>query len=72
MTRREWENTSNMYTGHSNEGIMSMALFKWKKSKLLHAEDPTLKDLSDALKKVKLDSHVICQVYDVCCIPHNG
>ncbi|CAG2223917.1 unnamed protein product [Mytilus edulis] len=66
MTRRQWDNTLDMYDGHSMEGIMSMALVKWKeskKSKLLDAMNPTLKDLSDALEKVELDSHVICQVF---------
>lgn len=62
MTTRQWENTSYMYGSHSCEGIMSMALVKWKYSKLSNCEDPSLKDLSEALRKTNLNNHLICQV----------
>ncbi|CAG2236741.1 unnamed protein product [Mytilus edulis] len=63
MTTRQWENTVDLYGGHSREGIMSMALVKWKESKLSDFEEPTLKDLTDALAEVNLDKHAICQVF---------
>ncbi|XP_071122541.1 uncharacterized protein [Mytilus edulis] len=63
MTTGQWDNTSYMYGTHSCEGIMLMALVKWKESKSLDIVEPSLKDLSDALQKVNLDCHVICQVF---------
>lgn len=63
MTTMKWENTVDMYGGHSREGIMSMALLKWKESKLSNLEEPTLQDLSDALTATNLDKHCICQVH---------
>lgn len=62
MTTGQWENTSYMYGNHSCEGIMSMALVQWKKSKLLDDRDPSLKDLLEAMGKVNLNNHAICQV----------
>ncbi|CAG2219395.1 unnamed protein product [Mytilus edulis] len=46
-----------------SEGIRSMALKQWKTCNLSKLKDPTLKDLSDALQKVKLDSHLVCQIF---------
>ncbi|XP_052096418.1 uncharacterized protein LOC127731675 [Mytilus californianus] len=63
MKTRQWENTLDMYHGHSREGIMSMALVKWKDYKLSDLEEPSLEDLANALAKVNLDNHVICQVF---------
>ncbi|XP_052083870.1 uncharacterized protein LOC127721232 [Mytilus californianus] len=59
MEKNKWENTEYMYAGHSPEGIMSMALNTWKHSR----ENPSLKDLSDALIAVNLNGHLICQVF---------
>ncbi|CAC5397212.1 unnamed protein product [Mytilus coruscus] len=63
MNKREWESTEYTFAGHSSKGIMSMALTQWRKTKLSKLENPTLKDLTHALRAVKLDSHLICQVF---------
>ncbi|CAG2192440.1 unnamed protein product [Mytilus edulis] len=63
MDRKKWESIEYTYAGHSPEGIMSMALVKWKECKLENMDDPTLNDLSEALAAVKLDTHAICQVF---------
>ncbi|XP_076082142.1 uncharacterized protein LOC143052880 [Mytilus galloprovincialis] len=63
MTPRQWENTEDMYCSHSREGIMSMALGKWKESKLSNQEKPTLNDLAEALTAANLNTHFICQVF---------
>lgn len=68
MTKMQWNNNSDMYGSQSCEGRMSMALVKWKKSKLSDGKDPSLKDLSDALKKVNLEKHAICQVWEMCVV----
>lgn len=60
MTRRQWENTVYMYC--SPDGIMSMALLQWKLSKLSNLEEPSLKDIEDALVATGLEKHLICQV----------
>lgn len=65
MEQKDLENTISTYDGHSSEGKMSMALKQWKMSQLGNLKDPTLKDLSNALEKAKIDSHIICQVYSV-------
>lgn len=44
---------------------MSMALIQWKNSKIIELEDPTLKELADALHATEMDSHLICQVQSV-------
>ncbi|CAG2245974.1 unnamed protein product [Mytilus edulis] len=62
MELQKWHSTESTYTTHSSEGIRSMALKQWKTCNLSKLKDPTLKDLSDALLKVKLDSHLVCQV----------
>lgn len=62
MDRRKWESIAYTYTGHSPEGIMSMALVKWKECKLEDMKDPTLNDLSEALSAMQFDTHAICQV----------
>ncbi|XP_063426192.1 uncharacterized protein LOC134709993 [Mytilus trossulus] len=59
----QWENTVDMYGSHGREGIMFMALFKWKLSKLYNLEEPSLKDIEDALIATGLDKHLICQVF---------
>ncbi|XP_076082138.1 uncharacterized protein LOC143052876 [Mytilus galloprovincialis] len=63
MTPRQWENTEDMYCSHSREGIISMALGKWKESKLSNQEKPTLNDLAEALTAANLNTHFICQVF---------
>ncbi|CAG2208115.1 unnamed protein product [Mytilus edulis] len=63
MEKNDWENIEYMYAAHSPEGIMSMALNKWKVSKHTKLETPSLKDLSDALTAVNLNYHLICQVF---------
>lgn len=68
MTKMKLDKNSDMYVRQSCEGRMSMALVKWKKSKLSDGKDHSLKDLSDALKKVNLDKHVICQVWEMCVV----
>ena len=65
MTTRQWENTEDMYCSHSREGIMSMALVKWKESKLSNLEKPTLNDLAEALTAANLNTHFICQVHTI-------
>lgn len=61
----DWENIEYMYAAQGTEGIMSMALNKWKVSKHSKPETPSLKDLSDALTAVNLSNHLICQVQSV-------
>ncbi|XP_076073079.1 uncharacterized protein LOC143044801 [Mytilus galloprovincialis] len=63
MNKKQWESIEYTYDGHSSEGIMSMALTQWRNTKLSKMEKPTLKDLTDALRAVDLDSHLICQVF---------
>ncbi|XP_076082141.1 uncharacterized protein LOC143052879 [Mytilus galloprovincialis] len=63
MELQKWHSTESTYTTHSSEGIRSMALKQWKTCNLSKLKDPTLKDLSDALQKVKLDSHLVCQIF---------
>lgn len=58
MEGREWENTIDTYDGHSAYGKMAMALHKWK----LSGSKSTFKELVEALTKVNLDKHIICQV----------
>lgn len=65
MDRKKWESIEYTYAGHSPEGIMSMALVKWKECKLENMDDPTLNDLSEALVAVNLDTHAICQVHNI-------
>lgn len=65
MDRKIWERIEYTYAGQSPEGIMSIALVRWKESKLENMEDPTLNDLSDALAAMTLDTHIICQVHNV-------
>ncbi|CAC5398604.1 unnamed protein product [Mytilus coruscus] len=61
MEQKDLENTISTYDGHSSEGKMLMALKQWKMSQLGNLKDPTLKDLSGALEKANIDSHLICQ-----------
>ncbi|CAG2224606.1 unnamed protein product [Mytilus edulis] len=63
MDRKILERIEYTYAGQSSEVIMSIALVKWKESKLENLEDPTLNDLSDALAAMTLDTHIICQVF---------
>ncbi|VDI17402.1 Hypothetical predicted protein, partial [Mytilus galloprovincialis] len=63
MNKKQWESIEYTYAGHSSEGIMSMALTQWRKTKLSKLGMPTLKDLTHALRAVNLDSHLICQVF---------
>ncbi|XP_052070067.1 uncharacterized protein LOC127708924 [Mytilus californianus] len=63
MNKKEWESTEYTYASHNSDGIMSMALKQWRKTKLSKLEKPTLNDLTDALNAVNLDSHLICQVF---------
>lgn len=69
MDKKKWESIEYTYAGHSTEGIMSMALMKWKECKLEDREDPSLYDLSEALKAIDLDTHAICQVHNVFSLP---
>lgn len=63
MTAVNWENIVDMYGGQNREGIISMALVKWKESKISNLEKPTLNDLSYALTEADFDKHTICQVH---------
>ncbi|XP_071136777.1 uncharacterized protein [Mytilus edulis] len=63
MEQKDLENIFSTYAGHSSEGKMSMALQQWKISQLDNLKDPTLKNLSVALEKAKIDSHLICQIF---------
>ncbi|XP_063447540.1 uncharacterized protein LOC134727081 [Mytilus trossulus] len=63
MNKKDWESTEYMYAGHSSDGIMSMALKQWRKTKLSKLEKHTLQDLTDAMRAVNLGSHLICQVF---------
>lgn len=63
MELKKWKNTQSTYVGHSCEGIMAMAMKQWKQLNSSKLKESTLKDLSDALMKVNLSSHLICQVY---------
>ncbi|CAG2245971.1 unnamed protein product [Mytilus edulis] len=62
MKLHKWHSIESTYVSHSTEGIRSMALRQWKTSNLSKLKDPTLKHISDALKEVNLDSHLVCQL----------
>ncbi|CAG2189434.1 unnamed protein product [Mytilus edulis] len=63
MDRKALDTIEYTYASHSPGDIMSMALIQWKNSKIIELEDPTLKELADALHATEMDSHLICQVF---------
>ncbi|XP_063438422.1 uncharacterized protein LOC134719342 [Mytilus trossulus] len=63
MELQKWRSTESTYASHSTEGIRSMALRQWKTCNLSKLKDPTLKHISDALKEVNFDSHLVCQIF---------
>lgn len=62
MKKLTLQNIKDRYHKFSRDGIKSIALIKWKESKLAAKEKPTLKSLSDAIVEMELDNHLMCQV----------
>lgn len=73
MTRKDWEETEYNYYSQGSVGIKSMALKHWKCSMTSKNQIPTFQLLSDALKEVDIDIHLICQVRQhICRISFRG